>query len=343
MFNRRQIGLAHWLAWMEQWGALIESGMPTLDALKLSSALLGNAPQERKLKGALNQTASALEAGRPLSQAFLSANLNTPECLRLALLCSESTGDLSKALAQQCQQAKHNLLAYSTLAKSLAYPCLVLLLSVCCFFFLQHFAKQNGIAQPSTALALGDWLLLLGLLCIPFLLAQHKKSSKSPPNHMGALSKHMGLILPSGPNKVSNFLFVMACQIEAGIDLMQVLKQGHTDTNTRRKKAKRLDRELMRFKHVLAQSLINGMGFQRAIAATQAPEFLVSQAKIAEQTGRIDTCFFLASKVFALQATKRQERLQTWLGPMTLLVAAGILVYAYYSAIGPLYANLGGL
>jgi type II secretory pathway component PulF len=68
---------------------------------------------------------------------------------------------------------------------------------------------------------------------------------------------------------------------------------------------------------------------------------LIAQAKIAEHTGRLDTCFFLASKVFEIQAKKRQDQLQAWLGPLTLLTAAGILVYAYQSTLAPLYANLG--
>lgn len=339
MFNRRIIKLSCWIGWMEQWTELLEAGMPTLDALALSTSLLGHSHTEQRLRISLRQTHAALEAGKTLSLAFEGATLSPPSSLRLAIDCGESTGLLSKALRQQITQTKHKLQAQHALSKSLAYPCMVLLMALFCLVFLQQFAQSNGLTPASnSSQALGDWLLGLGLVfTIALLLLHRNKKANNRQTAQGALGKHTGLILPSGLQHVSGFFFVMACQLEAGIDFMHILKQHRTP----KRKPKKLDRELLRFKYILAQSLSNGQPLHMAMQSAQAPAFLIAQAKIAEHTGRLDTCFFLASKVFEIQAKKRQDQLQAWLGPLTLLTAAGILVYAYQSTLAPLYANLG--
>jgi type II secretory pathway component PulF len=339
MFNRRTIQLSCWVGWMEQWTELLEAGMPTLDALALSTSLLGQSSAEQRLRISLRQTHSALEAGKTLSFAFEGATLSPPDSLRLAINCGESTGQLSKALRQQITQTKLKLQAQHALSKSLAYPCMVLLMALFCLVFLQQFAQNNGLNQASnTTQQWGDWLLGLGLVfTIGLLLLHRSNKANNRQTVQGAFGKYTGLILPSGLQQVSAFFFVMACQLEAGIDFMHILKQHPTP----KRKPKKLDRELLRFKYILAQSLGNGQALHMAMQSAQAPAFLIAQAKIAEQTGRLDTCFFLAAKVFESQAKKRQDQLQAWLGPLTLLTAAGILVYAYQNTLAPLYANLG--
>ena len=90
-------------------------------------------------------------------------------------------------------------------------------------------------------------------------------------------------------------------------------------------------------------NLKQGMSLSQAMQAAQAPSFLIRQSQLAEQTGNLAYCFFLAAKVYEMQAIEAQRKLQSVLPPIALAVAALTLAMAYQFTLAPLYNNLTGL
>lgn len=345
LFNNKRIAHSAWLAWMSQWGKLIDAGVPAVDAIELSTTLLGNTGPEGKLQAHLLSLNEELQAGKTLLTAFHALKTPLPDYLELALLCGQATGDLGKAIRQQTEKATTIRMARTAMAHSLMYPSLVFSMSLACLAFLNQIGSSSGISKHhNSGIGLSDGLLILGMFSALPMLYFRRLVGKTPSGrHCLVFPKHLGVALPNGPLKVSQFFFVIASQLDAGMDLMQVL--GRADHNPLRPTAKRnaLTRELDRFKYVLHQSLKQGMRFHQAMQSTRAPDFMVTQARLAEQTGQIAQCFYTAATVFELQANKRLERMKNWLGPLTLLGSAAILAYAYQSNLAPLYSNLTGL
>jgi type II secretory pathway component PulF len=139
---------------------------------------------------------------------------------------------------------------------------------------------------------------------------------------------------------------VIACELHAGLDLMHCLRHRtlptaswwggtYLSTNT----LHRLNKLMLG----IQQQLKLGMSLSQSMQAAGAPGFLVRQSQLAEQSGNLAYCFFLASTVYEMRARETQQRLQNTLPSIALAIAALTLALAYEFTLAPLYNNLTGL
>lgn len=336
----QKIQTAMWQTWMGQWAELIQSGMPVLDALLLSCELLGSARQSERMRYGLKRTARFLQEGQNLETAFRASFGMLPMPLEVSMLCAQASGDLGCALLEQLNRWKATSDAQQALGKSLLYPLVVMVLAVACWVFLHQVSHPHHAAhsptQPSftwsnSLIGLGFALLLLAL----FFRARRNRNQTT--------RRHL---LPHTAWLSSSFYHVIACELHAGLDLMHCLR-CRTVSNHKwfgvfepaRKTMADLNDLMLR----IQQNLRQGMSLSQSMSKAAAPDFLVRQSHLAEQTGNLAYCFFLAAKVYEMKARETQQRLQSVLPPLALALAALTLAMAYQLTLAPLYNNLTGL
>lgn len=342
----RQIKPATWQTWLAQWAELLQAGMPALDALALSCELQTNALQGKMMRAGLRRTFQFLHEGQNLQTAFRASFGSIPLHLEISLLCAQASGDLGAALQVQLDRWKTTSDAQLALGKSLIYPLLVLVLAVACWILLHHvsaphLAQTNANAEG--AFKWSDGLLVVGALILP--VAWFGKIQQSRTQQAGRVW------LPKNAWITSDFYHVIACELHAGLDLLHSLRHrtmpiekwafgiNLLGLNSSDKTLRELNQLMLR----IQQRVKQGSTLSQAMQEAQAPDFLVRQSQLAEQTGNLAYCFFLAAKVYEMQARETQQRLQSTLPAVALAVAALTLAMAYQFTLAPLYNNLTGL
>lgn len=325
---------------MAQWSELLQSGVPVLDALELSMELQGSCRKSKLLRINLQRSLHFLHAGQNLQTAFRAAFGALPQALEVALLCAQASGDLAQALHMQLQRWRTTNSAHQVLVKSLIYPAVVLLLAIACWIFLYQISSphiqpekvgMNQFASSAEILLICGGLLLL-------LAGSARLVNRNQTEHM-----HW---LPQNAWQASDFYHVIACELQAGFDLMHCLRHraipvhrwlawGATKNST-------LD-SLNSINAQIQRYLKEGLPLSQAMTRANAPAFLIRQSQLAEQTGNLSHCFALAAKVYEMKASNAQQRLQSTLPPLALVLAAATLAMAYQHTLAPLYANLVGL
>lgn len=336
-----KIKAATWRAWLSQWAELLQSGMPALDALSLSCELQSTQSQGKLLCLGLSRTFRFIQEGQNLQTAFRASFGKVPTHLEIALVCAQASGDLGAALQTQLDRWKTTSEAQQTLGKSLVYPMLVLTLACACWLLLHHVSAPHSIQKTGTPANSQNWadaLLLIGLVLLPTAGYARYRQTKSQTG--------MRPLLPNSLWLSSSFYHVIACELHAGLDLMHCLRHRILPTATwwggSRFAGKTLN-ELNSLTQGIQHQLKLGMSLSESMRAAGAPGFLVRQSQLAEQTGNLSYCFFLAAKVYEMQAIESQQRLQSTLPPVALAFAALTLALAYHFTLAPLYANLTGL
>lgn len=339
VFHRIQA--TQWQEWMGQWAELVQSGMPVLDALRLSAELQSTNWQGRLLQAQLEQTACFIEAGQSLHTAFRAACTTLPTPIEVSLVCAQANGDLGSALIEQLQRWQNTHAAKKALIKSLMYPALVLMMAVLCWVFLHSITSPHIKAtdlHTGNGLLTSDAMLLTGLaLLVAAGLFKVWMQQKASNEHF---------LLPSTAWQVSNFYHVIACELNAGLDLMHCLRyrpsSGHHMFG-RLHPHHRRQNTLNQFAAGIQRNLKRGMSLTQAMQEAQGPQFLIRQCQLAEQTGRLAYCFHLAAKVYEMRAKTVQQRMQSILPPVALGLSALTLAMAYQFTLAPLYSNLTGL
>lgn len=331
-------GPLSWQTWMTQWTELLEAGIATVEALALSIEIGGPKGTPPLIQKTVVLSLEKIHQGNSLSQAFEQSNPQLPQEIRMALICAEVSGALADDLRNHLERWRSMSAAQKEFKKSMAYPMFVLFCSVLCWWFLEVHAQATPTAQdPAQAgFSWSDCLLALGLPVLFLLGLQRFARKNRTPGTM-----HTWGWLPGQALEVSNFFFLIASELDAGVDLVHSLRKrsmtrrktvfykGHTHTH------------LTLLGAQIQRGVQQGKRLSESIAQTHAPLFLLRHAQLAEQTGELSRCFHLAAKVYELEAKRRLERMKSILGPLTLGLAALTLITAYQSTMAPLYDSLG--
>lgn len=341
--HTRAIKTQTWQTWMGQWAELLGSGMPVLDSLELSGELQNGTRQGRLLIERLQRTGTFLQSGQGLQTAFRASFGALPTPLEVALMCGQASGDMGAAVKEQLQRWQTTREANVALVKSLIYPGVVLVLALACWIFL-HLVSSPHLpgktihtdSEPGGANALLLGGLLLMAIAVGWRMRQRLRQSESY------------FFFPHRPRLASDFYHIIACELQSGLDLMHCLRHRNLPQMTAwrlgpfKPQSQTLD-ELNQLMRSVQTNLGQGLGFGQAMQQARAPQFLVRQCQLAEHTGNLAHCFFLAAKVYDMRAQAAQARLQNILPPIALAFSAATLALAYQFTLAPLYGNLTGL
>ncbi|MDH4396011.1 MAG: type II secretion system F family protein [Limnobacter sp.] len=333
-----------WLDWLDDFVKLLEAGLPIMESLNLSIEIGQHQRGFKAIQRRLEGVSRRLEAGQALDQAFLLDKEPWPEPIEIAFRCAPQAGDLAVMLRRHLDHWCEYSNAKSQTLKSMVYPCVVLMLVILAWVLLESntsgFDTGHTRPQPQadSAWKLEDWLLALGagLGTTGLLFQQFLKSGKTRKRSL----KPQGW-RPATAWYYSHFFFEIGSGLDAGLDLLHCLRQSNCRPRRVGLGQHRALKELTEFSARMERAVRHGHNLHAAFQECGAPPFLLRQSAVAERTGNLANCFILASKVFELEARKRQTRLNATLAPATLAIAAGFLVYAFQSTLSPLYSQLG--
>lgn len=329
----------HWLNWFENWTELVCSGMSIDDALNLSHQVLLMHSQNQPLAHCIEKISERLKQGDSLVNAFMQSGYSVPIEILLALECAQHSGHVQHVFPEHLRRWKACRKAHAELIQSLAYPIMVLSLSILCWLFLQQ--NMNSLvtthSETNFQLSTGDTFLILGFLLFSLTTVLHW--------HTNSKKKKLQTLMSTGWSPAqawytSTFFFAIEQEIRSGHDFIYCLRQRPARFRFATKGLKKRHQLLNQFVARLNRAIRDGANFSSAMIIANAPEFMQRQAKLAEQTGQLATVFEMGSRVFELEARTRQRRLKTMLGPITLMIAALTLAMAYQSSIAPFYQNL---
>ncbi|HEY1057382.1 MAG TPA: type II secretion system F family protein [Limnobacter sp.] len=325
--NRRVPDTA-WIDWMRQWAELCQTGLSALEALELSVELMAQDGKHTPLPRLLRPSLDALQQGMAPEQAF-SNRLNTfPEPLQLAIRCAQVQGDWGQALARQSQEWQLAYQFRQGLLQTLSYPALVLASALGLWVLL---ANTVGFTAAPVQLDLPTALLVAGLLVALLGLGFRQQNQQ---HATAGFSRHLGRWRIRPALQVQQHFFTMACELEAGIDLLRVLNRPLRVRSA-------MEKALAEFNHHLLRSLQRGNSLSNALKQAQAPQFLIRQGSIAEHSGNLHQCFGLCARIHQVMAQQRRQRVMAWLSPLALGLAAMIILLAYQTTLAPLYQQLG--
>lgn len=332
---------ASWIQWFDQWITLLNAGLPVLDALDLSVTMQANVVRGKPLTRALLQVTRDIKAGANLCEAFEKATPRLPREISLALLCAQNTGDFAGQLRAHCERWQRWMNARKALLNSLCYPVFVLVCALLCCWFLNSqplsvSAEVKTIQSPESAWINGlAGAGLLGLLCLlPAWFQQARPASHTP-------LRTAGHWLPTKALVSANYFFLIASELDAGIDLLHCLRPRASKDHTRLPGAGRHWNTLNRLSIRLVQGIHRGQGLYLACMQAKAPAVLCQQIDLAQHTGHLAQAFHLTARVCEAQALMQLNRIQALAGPVLLLLSGAALALAYQSNISPLYDQLG--
>lgn len=336
---------ASWLSWLEDFVRLMEAGLPVMESFELSLEIGRQQRGFHAIEKRLMAVHGRLQAGHSMDKAFV-MDLNAwPEPIEIATRNLPPSGDFAGTLRRHLTHWQEYRKSQETIRKSMSYPACVLALVLLAWGLLKHQTQGLLLANPvsngtgltpswslSESLLLGGiGLAVLGLGLRGMQLEQSTRLAAFGPRGWR----------PATAWAYCHFFFEVASGLESGLDLLQCLRQSHCRPRHSAGKGGSVQAQLGLFSSTLERAIRQGQGFQQALGACRAPAFLLRQAALAERTGHLATCFHIASKVYELEARKRQSRLESTLGPLTLLLAAGFLTYAFQTTLAPMYAQLG--
>ncbi|MCQ8897450.1 type II secretion system F family protein [Limnobacter humi] len=324
----RPIPESVWIDWMSQWAELCHTGLSALEALELSLEWMTQHGQHRRLQDRLGPCIEALQGGVAPEQVFGAQHNNWPAPLQLAVRCAQVHGDWSQALTRQSQEWRQAQQFRHSLLQSLSYPALVLFSAVGLWILL---GSTVGFSIPPLSLDLPTTLIMTGGAIAVVGLVLRSRVSQHRALGFGA---YLGRWKIRPALQVHQHFFTMACELEAGVDLLKVLNRPLTGRSA-------MEKALAEFNHHLLRSLQRGNRLSSALEQAQAPGFLVSQGRLAEHSGNLHQCFNLCARIYLTMAQQRRQRLSTWLSPMALGVSGLVILLAYQTTLAPLYQQLG--
>lgn len=336
-----------WLDWLDDFVKLLEAGLPIMESLSLSIEIGQQQRGFKAIQMRLEGVCRRVEAGQTLDQAFLLDPEAWPEPIEIAFRCAPQGGDLASMLRRHLDHWKNYSEARGQTLKSMIYPCVVLMLVIVAWALMESSTTgfeastqkpTNPDSTSNTGLNLEDWLIAIGasMATLGLLI----KRFSSPRQIRKRQLKPQGW-RPGTAWYYSHFFFEIGSGLDAGMDLLHCLRQSNCRPRRVGFGQRRVLSELTEFSARMERAVRHGHNLHAAFQECGAPAFLLRQSAVAERTGNLANCFILASKVFELEARKRQSRLNASLAPSTLAVAAGFLIYAFQSNLAPLYNQLG--
>ncbi|GLR27378.1 type II secretion system F family protein [Limnobacter litoralis] len=330
-----------WIQWFDQWIALLNAGLPLVDSLELSITMQSGLHSRGAMVNALRSSVVDLQAGVNLCSAFADHGRRVPPEICIALMCAQNTGDFAGQLRAHCDRWQRWLAARKALLNSLSYPLFVCLCALLCSWFLHNqplLASATPESQPTDLYSASSVLSGVGLLSLLCLMPlwfnkRHAIHSKSLPL--------FGHWLPIKALASAQYFFLIACELEAGVDLIHSLRTRPLQHKVQLLGSSRQWQSLNRLATRLVRSIQRGQGLHQSCLNAGAPDLLSQQINVAQHTGQLAQAFHLTAKVCEAQALIQLKKLQAVAGPVLLALAGLTLALAYQHSIAPLYSQLG--
>ena len=341
----KKVKLVELANFSRQMAAFVGAGVPILDAL----AVIEAEATDKVLKKVVHEVADSLRFGESFSRAMSTHGDAFPPFYVAVLQSAEATGELDVVLAQLAVYIERDMEAKRKIRAALAYPTLVLVMSIVTVviltvFVLPRFKKffesfdaelpfATRVLVSITDFLTGSWIELV----IAFLLVI-----------LGGLLLYVtprgrrirDTVLLRAPiagevvrfTVIERFCRILSSMVQAGVPISESLRLAGSGANN----------------HVFQESLLaarskmlEGEGLYRPIANTGLfPGTVTQMMRVGEETGTLDQQLDAVATYYGRELEYKLKRLTNLFEPLCIIgvaVIVGFVAIALVSAIYGVY------
>ncbi|HEX2040251.1 MAG TPA: type II secretion system F family protein [Acidimicrobiales bacterium] len=340
--TKARVGRTELMHFSRQLAAFLRSGIPILEGIEV----LREGAANKTLRRVLAEVGESLRAGETFLGAITAHPRVFPEFYRGMIGAAELTGQLDSVLDRLAHYLERDLEAKRKIRSALAYPLVVLgmsIVTVCVLtiFVLPRFrtffdSLNTELPLPTRMLLaatdfLADWWYAFAGLALVLLVAG-VLVRRSPRGR--ARLDAMVLRLPAVGETVryaviERFCRVLASMAQAGVPLPEAMTvAGDTANNAVYRRALAGARERM----------IRGEGIARPIAATELfPVAAVQMFRVGEDTGSLDQQLETAAEFFEQELDYKIKKLTTLFEPAVIVVMGVVVGFVAIALVSAMY------
>jgi len=325
-----------------QLSAFIKAGVPIADAIEM----LHSEMKDKVLRGVLSDMVEALRRGESLSTAIQPHTEAFPPFYVSVLKSVEMTGQLDVVLDQLSAYLERDLEARRKIKSALAYPIMVLALSVVTIgimagfvlprfktFFEDFDAKlplPTRMLLAFTGFITGFWWAILGfmVLCAVLYFGVGRTPRGKRIKHAGILKIPMvGVVVQYAV--VERFCRILCSMVNAGVPLPEALRLAADGANNVVYQTAIMDAR---------DQMMEGQGLSGPIAATKLfPPAVTQMLAVGENTGTLDGQLASMSAFYEQELEYKLKNLTTMFEPMTIAFVAGIVGFVAVALVSAMY------
>lgn len=338
----RKVKLGPLMHFSRQMAAFLRAGVPILDAL----AIVEEELPDKTLKTVVPAMADALRRGDSFSEAAAPYNKVFPPFYVAVLRSAEVTGNLDDVLDQLSKYIERDLDARRKIKSALAYPAVIMALSVVVVAVLvgfvlprfeDFFASLDAELPLATRMLLGltsfvsnfKFFIGGGILGLIIFIGVALSTQKGKAARDRLLLKIPVLSAVVRYSVIERFCRLLGAMVQAGIPLPQAMlvaaegSQNHVYVQA-----------LFRVR----QQMIQGEGLAGPIAATELfPKSATQMVRVGEETGTLDDQLDVTARFFEAELEYKLKNLTTLFEPMAILFMGFIVGFVAIALVSAIY------
>jgi len=325
-----------------QLASFVRAGVPIIDSLMIVQEEV----KDKKLKAVVLGIAESLRRGDTLVEAAGQYDKAFPAFYLGVLRSAELTGRLDDVLDQLSAYLERDVEAKRKIRSALAYPILIMILSVVTvgvltFFvlprFQDFFAEFDAELPLPTRMLLGftDLVTQFGVYAILFFLVVGIGMGLSLLTRPGKKAKDKVLLkIPLIRDVVKyavieRFCRLLGSMVQAGIPLpegMTIASEGAHNLVYQEK----LDE--------VREEMLQGEGLAAPIGRTEMfPSSATQMIRVGEETGTLETQLDVTARFFEQELAYKIKNLTTLFEPMAILFMGGIVGFVAIALVSAIY------
>lgn len=344
----RRLKLEPFLHFNQQLAALIQAGLPILQAI----TLLGKRQSNRALAAVLNQIVNRIREGTPMSEAFAAQGDIFPKLYTASLLAGEKSGNLDGVLNRYIAYTKQMIALKRKIRQAMTYPTILMVALVGLVTFMTGFViprfasiyKDFGSRLPpitqvvlsvsTTVEANLIWLgpSVLGLILALFLWRQTARGRAAIDGVLLKLPLTGPLIRDMTTSQLGRSLSTL---LQGGVTLVESYRIA-SETITNKALARNSSRVLPRIRE--------GEPFSESLeqAGWMSP-LAIDMIRVGERSGSLKEMLDELASFYDAELEVKLNQLTALIQPVMLVLMAALVVFILLAMYLPLFSLLQGI
>lgn len=348
-FRRRSVSSVELMHFSRQLASFLRAGVPLVDGL----GVIREESSSAELRALVDGVTEALQAGESLAEAVERNSRDFPPFYRAMVAAAELTGQLDDVLDQLSHYLERDLEARRKVRSALAYPALILVMSlitvgVLTVFVLPRFETffedfDATLPLPTRMLLavthfLTEWWWALGLagaaMSAGFVAFGRTATGREVRDSLLLRLPVVGEVVRFAI--VERFCRILASLVGAGVPLPQAMAVVTDATN---------NRVFQRHLDGAREAMLEGEGIARPIADTGLfPGSITQMMRVGEDTGTLEDQLERAAEYHDQELTYKIKHFTTLFEPAVLIfmgVVVGFVAIALVSAMYGIFRQSG--
>jgi type IV pilus assembly protein PilC len=346
--RERRLKLEPFLHFNQQLAALIQAGLPILQAITLLSKRQSNSA----LRAVLNQIETRIREGTPMSEAFAAQGDVFPKLYTASLLAGEKSGNLDGVLSRYITYTKQMIALKRKIRQAMTYPimligALTVLVGVMTGFVIPRFAaiyKDFGSSLPTitqVVLTIGlatqenlIWIgpTILGMILAPLLWRRTAAGRVMIDSFLLKLPLVGQIIRDTTTSQLGRSLSTL---LQGGATLVESFRIA-SETITNKAIAQASARVLPRIRE--------GEPFSESLeqAGWMSP-LAIDMIRVGERSGSLKEMLDELASFYDAELEVELNQLTALIQPVVLILMAGLVVFILLSMYLPLFSFISTL